>query len=649
MMKNRIFYVFVFTLIAFVSMGMNQASAAINGKAAGPLQLLTKADQAMNALFASPKQMNQRQNWLNCISKYQVIYEKSPQSEQAPLAMFHAGVLYRKLYKYSSREGDIDKALDLFGKLAEAHKDHQLADDAQYQRGEIYYREKNDPTQAYVEFLKLDVNFPSGDMKSKAKGIMDELSAKLGKKEQKKEETAAAPVNGFVAVKNIRSWSTPTYTRIVIDTDTPAKYTSGILKDEQTPGKPGRLYVDLEKSRVTSDIVPSIPIKHGLLQAAKAQQLSQDTVRVLLDIETIGDYKIFSLYDPFRIVIDVQAARNEEKEIKKEAIVPGSGAMPNPVAVTNSTPVTNPVTVTNSTPAANSVSAPNSAPTVSATPATNPVTEISPAPATNSTPNTGSPQSARTARHGIFKPGSPDQEVSLARQLGLNVKRIVIDPGHGGKDPGTQFDNGIQEKDITLDIAKRLAASLEKIIGCEVLLTRDKDVFVPLDERTAFANVNKADLFISIHVNAHKQKSVYGLETYFLNMATDENAVMVAARENATSEKNISDLQSILNDLMLNTKISESSKLAYKVQDGMMKGIKKTYKANKSLGVKQAPFYVLIGAEMPAILIETGFITNAVERKRIMSNSYKNLLADGIALGVNSYIKSIEQAYNTVR
>ncbi len=116
-------------------------------------------------------------------------------------------------------------------------------------------------------------------------------------------------------------------------------------------------------------------------------------------------------------------------------------------------------------------------------------------------------------------------------------------------------------------------------------------------------------------------------------------------RENATSEKNISDLQSILNDLMLNTKISESSKLAYKVQDGMMAGIKKTYKTNKSLGVKQAPFYVLIGAEMPAILIETGFITNATERKRLQNEKYHEILADGIVNGIDTYIKSIDQAY----
>ena len=166
-----------------------------------------------------------------------------------------------------------------------------------------------------------------------------------------------------------------------------------------------------------------------------------------------------------------------------------------------------------------------------------------------------------------------------------------------------------------------------------------------LERRTAFANMKKADLFISLHINAHKQKNIHGLETYFLNMATDKRAVMVAARENATSEKNISDLQTILNDLMLNTKISESNRLAYEVQKGMIFHIKKRYKKVKSLGVKQAPFYVLIGAEMPAILVETGFITNPTERKRLLSQKYLESLANGIVRGINSYIKSIDEAY----
>jgi N-acetylmuramoyl-L-alanine amidase len=635
MIVKKIFWVFIF-LAAFLTVNMNAASGAINRKTVNPQQQLEKADASMNSLLASSKEMKQRQKWLNCIRRYEVIFEKYPQSEQAPQAMFHAGVLYRKLYKYSAVGEDLDKALSLFDKFLEKYKTQQLADDAQFQKGEIYYREKNDPARAYLEFVKLDVNYPSGDMKAKAREMMDELSVKLGKKKEAAPEMPSGSTAELTTVKNIRSWATPTYARIVIDVDAPVNYTSDLVKEEETQGKPRRLYVELEKCRVVGNVEPSIPIKDGLLKAASTGPHKQDSVRIALDMGSVGEYKIFSLYDPFRIVIDVQASA-AEKESKKEAQTltqvqtpevtqPQVSTQPQPLPSTQAQPQT---LEQAQAPEQTQAQVQNQAQTPIQTPT-----------------QTIIPSGSRTARRGIFKPGGAEQDVSLARQLGLSVKRIVIDPGHGGKDPGTQIDGDIQEKDITLDIAKRLAASIQKTVGCEVLLTRDKDVFVPLDERTAFANINKADLFISIHVNAHKRSNVYGLETYFLNMATDENAVMVAARENATSEKNISDLQSILNDLMLNTKISESSKLAYRVQNGVMTGIKKTYKVNKSLGVKQAPFYVLIGAEMPAILIETGFITNAAERKRLMSNGYKNLLADGIASGINLYIKSIEQAYN---
>jgi N-acetylmuramoyl-L-alanine amidase len=190
-----------------------------------------------------------------------------------------------------------------------------------------------------------------------------------------------------------------------------------------------------------------------------------------------------------------------------------------------------------------------------------------------------------------------------------------------------------------------VAEKIDKRLDCEAILTRNRDVFMSLERRTALANMKKADLFISLHVNSYRQKGVHGVETYFLNLATDARAVMVAARENATSEKNISDLQQILNDLMLNTKITESSRLARQVQRGMIYSAKKRYSGVRDLGVKQAPFYVLIGAEMPAILVETGFITNTRERRRLLSKKYQEELAEGIVSGIERYIESIEQAY----
>ena len=545
-----------------------------SGKAdTNPKVLIKQADQCRKSLYQSKEMKRYRHNWLRCIRRYQNIYVRYPKTDQAAWSIYRSGQMFTKLYRYSGRQGDLDEAIECYERLVREYKDHRLADDSQYKIGEIYYRVKNDPTQAYVEFLKVEVKFPSGDMRPKARSMLDKLAVIIGKKGQKKQEDAVSPKQ-LTKVKNIRHWSTPNYTRVVVDLEGPVKYVSNLLEEDPSKKKPRRLYIDLQRAYVGADMESPITIKDGLLQRARAGQFDKDTVRVVLDINSIGSYKIFRLHDPFRIVMDVRGTGREDDRDKRISKV-----------------------------------------------------------------------KKRPTRKGIRKVKEPDKTVSLARQLGLGVKRIVIDPGHGGKDPGCYLKGGIKEKNIVLNLAKTLSRKIEKKLGCETILTRRKDIFLSLERRTAFANMKKADLFISLHINAHKQKNIHGLETYFLNMATDKRAVMVAARENATSEKNISDLQTILNDLMLNTKISESSKLAYEVQKGMIFRIKKQYKTVRSLGVKQAPFYVLIGAEMPAILVETGFITNSIERKRLLSQRYLETLANGIVVGIDSCIKSIDAAY----
>jgi len=238
----------------------------------------------------------------------------------------------------------------------------------------------------------------------------------------------------------------------------------------------------------------------------------------------------------------------------------------------------------------------------------------------------------------------PDNVPSIASQFALKVSRIVIDPGHGGKDPGALNRSGIKEKDITLAMGKLLAKRLRQE-GFEVYLTRHTDTFLTLEERTAFANKNKADLFISLHVNSNVDNSVRGIETYFLNLTTDASAIEVAARENATTSKSISDLQLIINDLMLNSKINESSKFATSVHKSVMSCATKVGYRGRNLGIRQAPFYVLLGAQMPSILIELGFITNSTDCSLLRRRSYQNTLIDGIAKGINNYIMNTTYAY----
>jgi N-acetylmuramoyl-L-alanine amidase len=255
------------------------------------------------------------------------------------------------------------------------------------------------------------------------------------------------------------------------------------------------------------------------------------------------------------------------------------------------------------------------------------------APAARQSPSTATrkPKGARA------QSGTP----TLAQQLGLGISRIVLDPGHGGKDGGAISPSGLREKDIVLNIAKTLKVVLERETGCQVLLTRTTDRYLSLEERTAFANAKKADVFISIHANANENRSVGGVETYFLNLASDPQAARVAALENASEHKRMSDLQSILKELVLKSKTSESSRLAHGVQNRIVTQLRERYKDVRDLGVKQAPFLVLVGAEMPSILVETAFLSNEQEELRLADQTFKDTLSRGIAGGVAAYMQQL--------
>jgi N-acetylmuramoyl-L-alanine amidase len=565
-----IFALFIVSCLTLFPAGVFEAS----GKTASNARILLGKGDLCRKTLSSSKNKGNREKWLQCINLYLDVVKRYPDSDEAPLALYRAARVYTELYTYSGRPEDLDDAIALYRRVVNEYPAHRVADDSQYRIGEIYYEQKNDLTQAYVEFLKVDIKFPNGDMLGKAMSMLDKVSEAINKREDKQvASTAPLQPADLVQVQHIRHWSTPNYTRVVVDLDKPVSYESKLLQEDKSQNKPARLYVDLKGACVTSDIDEIIPIGDGLLRSARAAQYSKDTVRVVLDIDSIEGYKIFPLYDPFRIVVDVRGANGKQESGKEVAKA-----------------------------------------------------------------------EKRAVRRGIRKAEGPDETVSLARQLGLTVRKIVIDPGHGGKDPGCYLDHNVEEKNIVLNLAQILAKKLEKRLGVEAVLTRNTDVFVPLEKRTAFANMQKADLFLSLHVNSYKQGDVSGVETYFLNMATDERAVMVAARENATSEKNISDLQKILNDLMLNTKISESSKLAYDIQKGIVGQVRKRYGNVRDLGVKQAPFYVLIGADMPAVLVETGFLTNSMEKKRLENRKYLEKIADGIVSGIETYVKSFGQA-----
>jgi N-acetylmuramoyl-L-alanine amidase len=231
--------------------------------------------------------------------------------------------------------------------------------------------------------------------------------------------------------------------------------------------------------------------------------------------------------------------------------------------------------------------------------------------------------------------------LSMARQLGLGVSRIVIDPGHGGHDPGAK-GKGVTEAELVLDVALRLEKLLQQVPGVDVILTRRTDEFIQLPERTAIANREGADLFLSIHANASASGQAHGIETYFLNFANNQSAAAVAARENAASTQAMGGLPDFVKAIAMNNKLDESRDFALHVQRSMVERQRAANKTLKDLGVKQAPFVVLIGANMPSVLAEMGFVTNVQEAKLLKGNAYRQKIAESLFAAIRKYQTSLK-------
>lgn len=238
--------------------------------------------------------------------------------------------------------------------------------------------------------------------------------------------------------------------------------------------------------------------------------------------------------------------------------------------------------------------------------------------------------------------------LSLARQLGLQVSRIVIDAGHGGRDPGAT-SNGLLEAEVVLDIAQRLAKRLGSQPGVEVVMTRTDDTFLPLRARTALANEVKADLFLSIHANASRNSKAHGVETYFLDFALDPEAEQIAARENLAASGKMKDLQNLLETIAANSKLRESREFAGAIQRAVVSNLQAVNADVRDLGVKQAPFFVLIGAHMPSVLAEVSFLTNRREASLLATDAYRDRIADALLEGVLRYRKALDSAPRTTQ
>ena len=391
---------------------------------------------------------------------------------------------------------------------------------------------------------------------------------------------AAAP--GAPDVSDIRAWTNEIYTRVAIYTGDEVTWEANTVRADPARGLPPRIFIDIRGAGVRGGILRKpVDIRNGLLRQVRAGRFDRDTVRVVIDLERESTYRVFALPGPFRVIVDIDG----EGEIPALPVSPGSvAAVPSPEV-----PV--------------------------------------PAPAAPSTPPAIPPS--------VESPHVAASNPSLLRKQRV---RVMIDPGHGGKDPGATGRNGLKEKDVVLEIGRRIREKLERSGEFDVRMTRNEDVFIPLEERTAMANKGGADLFVSLHINASRNRKAEGFSTYVLSRgASNREDLELAARENGVPVGKLQGVKFIIDDMFTGARKNESLRLAKTVNDAVVRHVSTRYPGAHSLGLKQAPFYVLVGARMTAVLVEASFISNEREEARLRDPSCLDGIADGVVEAIRYY------------
>lgn len=596
---------------------------------------------AFNSLLANEKRAGLRAEWEAVMKPFLRSLGADPKSEYAPRSMFFLGRCYEELARRSFSRADRLKALEAYDRMLATYPKYGWSDDALFRMGLIWQEQFRDASKAARVFKTLIDTYPQGDKVPEARerllgikgGDQPQPVAAATKSAKEKpasgqtaaasEKAAPAKLKDGLTLLGIRHWSSPDYTRVVMDMTQDVHYERALV--EKAAGGNKQLQIILQQAGIAGDVMPARRVDDGILSQIQVGPDPAGGALVTFDLMTMDHYRVFTLPDPYRVVIDIYGTGGQSRQAVAASSPSAADSRPGGA-------------VDHVQAALAELQAKQSAAPKKETVAKQAKAAPPKAPAQSSAKQAAAPKGKAPE----IKVSTTQKKYtgSLVEQLGLKVRTIMIDAGHGGKDPGA-VANRLQEKNINLRMAKILGGMLKEQ-GFEVHYTRTGDTFIPLEERTAMANGKNADLFISVHCNAHKDKNVRGLEVYYLNLATDAQAVRVAARENGVSAKKISDMQFILSDLMLNSKINESRQMAALVEQETLRTVRPKYSLS-SHGSKGAFFYVLTGARMPSILVELGYLTNAPEAAKLNTDAYLQAMARGLTSGVMAYRKKLER------
>ena len=651
-------------VLAFIVSCLGAAAAAAQQPAAEKLFLDASAkEQAVRTALSNPEVSDTALKAVRTVvADYEAIVRRFPTSAYCDDALWRAGQLSLDAHERFGAAEDRTAAIRLLRAVASQYPTSKFAKQAPSVVAAIEKRpqpEKKAPAEAPRAPAPAAASLPAVPVKTTG--------------------TAPTAPPRVVTIRAIRRLVLPDAVRIVVELDGEVPE----FHDERL-ANPVRVFVDLPSTQPAAELVDKtirFESDGDVVRQVRIGRHPNTTTRVVVDASGISSYSVYPLYSPYRLVIDFV------KDVPPVLPLHGRRVAANTIATL---PPTTPKVLPRDAPVqplqGRRIPAPTAAPLPRASSPpplprevpllplastaikTRPVAIIIPPPgqpltsaleglraaastAAATTPSTATTTTApiaatTTTTATTTAPVAPPPPnitggLSIARQLGLGVSRIVIDPGHGGHDPGGVV-RGTTEAQIVLDVALRLEKLLEKVPGVEVILTRRTDDFLPLQERTAIANREGADLFLSIHANANANTRASGVETYFLNFATNSSAAAIAARENATSGQAMGALPDFLKTIALNNKMDESRDFAAIVQRSMVDTLTPNNKTLRDLGVKQAPFVVLIGASMPSVLAEISFLTNVQEARLLRTQAYRQKIAEALYEAVRKYQSSLK-------
>ncbi|PYV64921.1 MAG: hypothetical protein DMG95_03100 [Acidobacteria bacterium] len=566
-----------------------------------------KAESQREALLAEPEQTRTRQQYETVIAAYRRIVLEAPISSKADGSAFEVAELTAEMARIFKDDAALFSAVREYKFLRREYPSSKHRIEALLAIGVIYKNDLGDVADGQSALEDLVRQYPNSQSAQKAR-------EELGSLHSEESEEAASRES--------------------------VKATS---KEAKKVDSPDRIFFDLKNAYLPSALKgKSFDVDDGLVKKVRVAQFKPGKARIVIETDGNATYNASLLLSPPRLVIDVHsdnlhsgdpsprqpttatiAKVQKESEPRTVKVVP---AEEKPIS-----------SVRADTPKKVIVEAEDSTDDDTDTPSQKPVEKIARTRTTTKSLKHHSPlmASAREAQ-----PTSSGDR-SLIRALGLKIGKIVIDPGHGGHDTGTIGPNGLLEKDLVLDVSRRLGKLLEARLGADVVFTRRDDTFIPLETRTSIANQEQADLFVSVHANSSHDPDARGVETYYLNFTSSPEALEVAARENAASDKDIHELQDLVKKIALREKIDESREFASDVQESLHSGLATKSAGIRDRGVKKAPFVVLIGANMPSILAEISFISNPGDEKRLKGPEYRQRIAESLYRGISRYVNGL--------